>query len=54
MKPKIEDHKLTAILSIYADDAPKGYEILKNYIQQVALEFAGERLDALKNEILKG
>ena len=48
MTPKIDDHKLISILAIYSEDAPKGYEILKNYIQQVALQFAGERLDALK------
>lgn len=54
MEPKINDHKLITILSIYAEDNPKGYEILKNYIQQVALEFAAERLDALKEKIFKG
>jgi hypothetical protein len=51
---KIDDTKLIKILAIYADDNPEGYGLLKNYIQQVALEFAGERMDVLKREILKG
>ena len=50
-KVKIDRHQLIKILSIYADDAPKGMEILELFIEATAMGYASDKMKEVQNEL---
>lgn len=50
-KPNVDRRELIKIISIIADDMPKGMDILELYIQQVAVGYAQETFNEVRSSL---